>query len=145
MVGELFSEEHLAEMVGHPLFSFGVDGYASAAGLSGHVPDSPLSYAGHIHYLAHHVRERGYLSLQQAVKKMTSMPATRFGLRRRGLLAKDYFADLVVFDPATVASDSSFTRPAVYPRGIELVVVNGTVVVDGKGETGALPGRILRP
>lgn len=145
MVGDLFTEEHMAEMISHPLFSLGVDAYTSVDhGPLSVITPHPLPYSGHVFYLTHHVRERNTLTLEEAVRKMSAMPAARFGLRGRGLVREGYFADLVVFDFESLASDSSFEHPAAYPRGIDLVTVNGQVVVDGSGHTGALPGRVLR-
>lgn len=145
MVGDLFTEEHMAEMISHPLFSLGVDAYTSVDhGPLSAITSNPLPYSGHVFYLTHHVRERHTLTLEEAVRKMSAMPAARFGLTGRGLVRQGYFADLVVFDFDSLASDSSFEHPAVYPRGIELVTVNGTVVVDRAGHTGARAGRVLR-
>ncbi len=145
MLGRLFTEEHSAEMVSHPLFSLGVDTWSAAAHepLRSAVP-SMQPYAGHIHYLTHHVRERHTLSLQEAVHKMSGKPAARFGLTGRGLVRQGYHADLVVFDFDGLGSAATYDNPAVYPRGIDLVVVNGTIVVNGDGHTGERPGRVLR-
>ncbi len=145
MVGDLFTEEHLAEMVSHPLFSLGNDAYSSTdSGPLSELTRSPLPYNGHIYYLAHHVRERGTLTLEEAVRKMSGMPAARFGLRARGLVREGYFADLVLFDFERVNSRSTFADPAVYPEGIEMVLVNGMVVVEGDEHLGQRPGRVLR-
>lgn len=143
MVGELFTPEDLADQLRHPLFSCGVDAYTSSAEDTT-AGSSPLSFSGHIEYLSVHVRERKTVPLEEMVRKLTSLPATRFALRGRGRIAKGYFADLVVFDPATVGSDSSFAHPAVYPRGVLHVLVNGRFVVDDERHTGARPGRVLR-
>lgn len=145
MVGDLFTEEHLADMISHPLFSLGVDAYSSVDhGPLSDITTSPLSFSGHVHYLTHHVREKGTLSLEEAVRKMAGMPARRFGLAGRGLLREGYFADLVVFDFERLHSDSTFDNPAVYPEGVALVIVNGTVAVEGGRHTGRRAGRVLR-
>lgn len=145
MVGDLFTEEHLAEMISHPLFSLGVDAYSSVDhGPLSEITSSPLPYRGHIHYLTHHVREKGTLPLEEAIRKMSGMPAQRFGLAGRGLLREGYFADLVVFDFENLTSASTFDNPAVYPDGIELVTVNGTVAVEAGRHTGRRAGRVLR-
>jgi N-acyl-D-amino-acid deacylase len=143
MVGELFTADHLAEQLRHSLFSCGVDAYSSSIGdTTG--GSSPLSFSGHIEYLASHVRERKTISLEELIRKLTSLPASRFGLKGRGAVSEGSFADLVVFDPATVSSESSFANPAVYPTGIFYVVVNGQLVVDNGSHTGAKPGHVLR-
>ncbi|MEH0826072.1 MULTISPECIES: N-acyl-D-amino-acid deacylase family protein [unclassified Micromonospora] len=93
--------------------------------------------------LGHYVREVGLLSLTEAVHKMTAMPAQRFGLRERGLLADGYAADLVILDPAEAADGATYDDPLAPPRGIRAVVVDGHVVVDGDRVTDARPGRVL--
>jgi N-acyl-D-amino-acid deacylase len=75
---------------------------------------------------------------------MTSMPAARLGLKRRGRIADGFVADLVVFDPKTVRAQATYEEPRQFPEGVELVLVNGTPVVEGGKHTGALPGRALR-
>jgi N-acyl-D-aspartate/D-glutamate deacylase len=94
--------------------------------------------------LGEFVRQRELLGLEEAVRKMTSAPAARLGLADRGLLEDGHFADVVVFDPLTVRSNATYDEPRQYPTGIEHVVVNGTLVVDGGEHTGALPGRVVR-
>ncbi|MEV1288785.1 D-aminoacylase [Micromonospora sp. NPDC049679] len=93
--------------------------------------------------LGHYVRDVGLLSLAEAVHKMTAMPARRFGLRDRGLLADGYAADLVVFDPQRVADGATYDDPLAAPRGVRCVVVAGEIVVDGDDVTDARPGRVL--
>jgi N-acyl-D-amino-acid deacylase len=144
VVGTLFTDEHLAEMISHPLFSLGVDTFtATLEGPLADVMRHPLSYAGHVHYLTHHVRERGTLRLEEAIRKMTSMPAAHFGLWDRGLLRAGYAADVVVFDYEALDDVSTTERPHAYAQGVEHVFVNGVSVVDGGEHTGARPGRHL--
>lgn len=145
LVGDLFTDEHLVEMITHPLFSLGVDSMTSSTSeplVS--VTTSPLSYRGHVEYLARHVRQLHTLSLEEAVHKMSGKPAARFGLKQRGLLRQGWYADLVVFDPETIDSASTFEQPAAYPVGIDAVVVNGRLTVDGGAHTGARAGDVLR-
>ena len=85
----------------------------------------PLGFAGHVHYLTHHVREQGTLRLEEAIRKMTSMPAAHFGLWDRGLLRAGYSADVVVFDWDELDDVSTTEQPPVYARGVEHVLVNG--------------------
>lgn len=144
MVGDLFTEEHLAQMISHPLLSLGVDAATAAegdaaAGFSG----SPLPFRGHVEYLVHHVREKHTLTLEEAVRKMSGMPAERFKIAQRGLLREGYFADVAVIDFPALRSDSTFDHPAVYPEGVEAVLVNGEIVVEHNVHTGARSGRIL--
>jgi len=94
--------------------------------------------------LGHYSREVGLFSLEEAVRKMTSLPARRFGLKDRGRLAAGAFADIVVFDPAGVLDRATFEQPATPAAGISLVLVNGQAVWKEGKATGARPGRVLR-
>jgi N-acyl-D-amino-acid deacylase len=94
--------------------------------------------------LGHYVREVGLFPLEEAVRKMTALPAAEFGLKTRGRLAPGLAADLVVFDPATVIDRATFERPTEPSAGIEMVLVAGTPVWDKGRDTGARPGRALR-
>ena len=99
MYGELYTEEHLQAMVGHPLFMLAVDAMNSTtAGPLAEQTYQPLVYSGQIYHLTHHVLETGLLRLEEAIRKMTSMPASHFGLRGRGLLQPGFTADVVVMD-----------------------------------------------
>jgi N-acyl-D-aspartate/D-glutamate deacylase len=90
------------------------------------------------------VRERRVFTLEEAVRKMTSLPANRLGLADRGILREGLKADVVVFDPATIKDMATYENPAQYSQGVDWVLVNGkAVVADGK-PTNALPGHILR-
>ena len=104
----------------------------------------PRSYGTFARVLAVYVREKGLLTLEEAIRKMTSLPAARLGLGDRGLVRPGMKADLVVLDPATVRDRATFDRPHQYAEGVSLVVVNGQVVFDGERMTGARPGRVLR-
>jgi N-acyl-D-aspartate/D-glutamate deacylase len=94
--------------------------------------------------LGEYVRVQHVLTLEQAVHKMTGMSAQRLGLKDRGCLRVGCFADITVFDPATIADKGTFTEPHQYPVGIEWVFVNGTPVVAEGKFTEARPGRVLR-
>jgi N-acyl-D-amino-acid deacylase len=91
-----------------------------------------------------YVRQRGLLSLEEAVRKSTSLPAQRLGLSDRGLLRPGYWADLTLFEPDKIAEQGSLAEPSRPPLGIHTVLVNGQVVVEGGQHTGALPGQVLR-
>ena len=104
----------------------------------------PASFGWTARVLGDYVRERRWLSLEEAIRKMTSMPAAKFGFRDRGLLRPGLAADVVVFDPATIQDNASFERPAVYPTGIAHVFVNGQTVLLNGEMTGARPGRAVR-
>jgi N-acyl-D-amino-acid deacylase len=130
--------ETMHHFVVHPVGMFGTDSTFVGA------KPSPRTYGSYPRVLGEFVRERHLLGLEEAVRKMTSAPATRLGLSDRGRLADGYFADVVIFDPQAVASNATYDEPRRYPTGIEYVIVNGTLVVDRGEHTGALPGRAVR-
>jgi dihydroorotase/N-acyl-D-amino-acid deacylase len=103
----------------------------------------PRSYGTFARVLGHYVREKKLLTLEDAVRKMSSLPAARIGLTDRGLLRPGMKADIAVFDPATVRDAATFEKPHQYAEGVSLVVVNGEVVLDGGRMTDARPGRVL--
>ena len=105
----------------------------------------PRSYGTFARVLGRYVRERRLLSLEEAVRKMTSLPASRLGLKDRGLLRPGMRADLVVFDPAFIADRATFQRPHQYAAGVKHVFVNGAPVVLNGAITRNRPGRILTP
>ena len=105
---------------------------------------SPRTYGSFPRILGQFVRDEGLLSLEEAVRRMTGAPAARLGLRERGLLRDGFAADVVVFDAVRVRANATHDEPRQFPDGIEHVIVNGQLVVDGGRHTGALPGRALR-
>jgi N-acyl-D-aspartate/D-glutamate deacylase len=94
--------------------------------------------------LARYVRERRALSLEQAIRKMSSLPAARVGLRGRGWLARGFAADVVVFDAATIEDRATFADPFQYPTGIKAVLVNGRVALLDEARGDTRDGRALR-
>ncbi|MGH2370475.1 MAG: amidohydrolase family protein, partial [Chloroflexota bacterium] len=104
----------------------------------------PRAYGTFARVLGRYVRELGVLTWEEAIHKMTGQPATRIGLRNRGLIRAGAHADLVVLDPATVADRATFEEPHQYAAGIEHVIVNGVQVIAHGEHTGALPGHVLR-
>jgi N-acyl-D-amino-acid deacylase len=105
---------------------------------------SPRTYGSFPRILGQFVRDEAILGLEEAIRRMTSAPAARLGLRDRGVIRDGAVADLVVLDPATVRSNATYDEPRRYPDGIEHVIVGGELVVDGGRHTGATPGRALR-
>ncbi|MFL5723967.1 MAG: amidohydrolase family protein [Chloroflexota bacterium] len=132
------AEDTLPLFVAHPVGMVGTD-----STFLGEKP-SPRTYGSFPRILGQFVRDEALLSLEEAVRKMTSAPAARLGLHDRGVIRDGAVADLVVFDPATVRSTATYDAPRSYPIGIEHVIVGGTPVVDGGVHTGATPGRALR-
>ncbi len=103
----------------------------------------PRNYGTNARVLARYVREKKVLRLEEAIRKMTSMPAQRFGLADRGLIRPGIWADIVIFDATTVADSATFEKPHAMSVGFRYVMVNGTVVVEDGKHTGARPGRVL--
>ncbi|MCS7043309.1 MAG: D-aminoacylase [Bryobacteraceae bacterium] len=104
----------------------------------------PRSYGTNARVLAEYVRRRGILTLEDAIRRMTSLPARTFRFRDRGLLREGFAADIVVFDPARVQDKATYTRPHQYSEGFDYVLVNGVVMVEEGRLTDARGGRILR-
>ena len=103
----------------------------------------PRNYASNARVLGHYVRQEKVLTLENAIRKMTSLPAQILGLRDRGQIREGFAADVVVFDPANIAETNSFERPKSYATGVSYVLVNGVPVIAGGRHTGARPGKVL--
>jgi N-acyl-D-amino-acid deacylase len=137
-------EENVKRLMQHPLVAIGSDGYAvQPEGILGERQWHPRSYGTFPRVLGRYVREEGTLTLEEAVRKMTSLTADRFGLERRGVLAEGAWADVTLFDPETVIDQATFSHPNQYPVGIPYVIVNGELVIDRGEHTDRLPGRVL--
>jgi N-acyl-D-amino-acid deacylase len=137
-------EDNVRILMRHPLVVVGSDGDAVAPySVLAQSKPHPRYYGTFPRVLGRYVREEKVLSLEEAVKKMTSITAERFGLTDRGVIREGAWADLVLFDAQTVADKATYTDPHQYPVGIPDVIVNGVVVVDQGQHTGALPGQVL--
>lgn len=141
----IMSEENIRKKIARPWMSFGSDAGALAPeGKFLLSSPHPRAYGTFARLLGKYVREERVVSLQEAVRRLTSLPAENLRIRDRGVLKAGYFADLAVFDPATVADKATFAEPHQYSIGVEHVIVNGTpVLVDGE-HTGATPGRFVK-
>jgi len=104
----------------------------------------PRGYGDNARVLGEYVRNQHLISLEDAVRKMTSLPAQTFSLRDRGQVREGFVADLVIFDDAAVSDKATFDQPHQYAVGFSSVIVNGQIVFDGQKLTGALPGQPLR-
>jgi len=133
-------ERDLERILACPLTMIASDGEVPVFGQA--VPH-PRSYGTFARVLAVHVREKGLLTLEEAVLKMTSLPASRLGLQDRGILRAGMKADLALFDPARVRDKATFDQPHQYAEGFAMVVVNGQVIFEKDAMTTARPGRIL--
>ncbi|MFQ6110153.1 MAG: amidohydrolase family protein [Candidatus Aminicenantales bacterium] len=145
MVTFMMSEENLKKILAHPLVGVGSDGSAIAPyGPLGRGKPHPRHYGTFPRVLGKYVRQEKIVPLVEMLKKMTSLPARKFGFEKRGILKRDYFADMVIFDEAKVIDKATWKNPHQYPEGIVYVIVNGRVVIREKEHTGQLPGRVLR-
>ncbi len=134
------SEEDVERILVSPFSMVASDGEVPVFGQG---RPHPRSYGTFARVLGVYVREKGLLSLEEAVRKMTSFPATRVGLADRGLVRPGMKADLVAFDPVTIRDRATFEEPHAYAEGVSHVVVNGFVVVDEGRLTGVRSGRVL--
>ena len=145
MVTFMMSEENTKRILAHPLIGVGTDGSAIAPyGVLGQGNPHPRLYGTFPRALGKYIRDEKIAPLSEMVKKMTSIPARRFGFDKRGVIEPDYYADIVIFDEENVIDKATWTDPHQYPVGIEYVLVNGKVVIEQSEHTGALPGKVLR-
>ena len=140
----VISEENIVEQLRQPWISIGTDAggldpvWAAELG-----PTHPRAYGSYPRILGQYVRERRVIELEDAVRKMSSAPATRVGLHDRGLLRPGYYADVVVFDPAEIHDLATFAEPHRLSRGVSEVWINGVRVLKQGRHTGATPGKVL--
>lgn len=141
----MMSEADMKAALVSPFVSICTDSGARAtdgplAGSKSH----PRGWGSYPRILGHYVRDENLLTLPQAIHKMTGLPAANVGLKQRGELREGYFADITVFDPKTVIDRATFENPNQYPDGVQYVIINGQITVDGGKRTAALAGRVLR-
>ena len=132
------AEGDVTRIMKHPAVNFITDGL-----LGGSKPH-PRVYGTFPRILGRYVREQKVLSLEEAVRKMTSLPAQKLRLKKKGVITENYDADVTVFNPETIIDRATFEDPRRFPSGIEWVIVNGKVVVENGEHTGARPGRTIR-
>jgi N-acyl-D-amino-acid deacylase len=138
------AEENLRKLIPLPWVSFGSDEAAQAPeGVFLKSMPHPRAYGNFARLLGKYVREEKFVPLEEAIRKLTSLPATNLGLDHRGLLREGYFADVVVFDPKTIADRATYEKPHQYAVGVKHVFVNGVQVLKDGQHTGAKPGRAL--
>ena len=140
MVVFMMTDEDIHRIMKHPLTMIGSDGIPGPAGTKIH----PRMTGTFPRVLGRYVREKGVLSLEEAIRKMTSLPAQTFRLNRKGLVKEGFDADLVVFDPETVMDQGTFQEPHQKPTGIHHVLVNGELAVEEGKVAGAGSGRVLK-
>lgn len=135
------NEEDVERILRHPFTMVASDGGIPSFGAAA---PHPRSYGTFARVLARYVRERGVLTLEEAIRRMTSLPAQRLNLQDRGLIREGLRADLVLFSPQTVQDHSTFLDPHQYATGVHFVWVNGVLTLDGGRMTGSRGGRVLR-
>jgi len=135
-------EEDMETILRSPLSSVISDAWATAPRIGG--KPHPRAYGTFPRVLGRYVRERRVLTLEEAIRKMTSLPAGKLGLQDRGLIRQGFSADIVIFDPEEILDTATYEDPTQYPVGIDYVLVNGQVVAEQGKYTGVLPGKILR-
>ncbi|MGE0885836.1 MAG: amidohydrolase family protein [Blastocatellales bacterium] len=140
----MMSEENIKKQIKLPWVSFGSDaGSMATEGVFLKSSTHPRAYGNFARLLGKYVREEKVISLEEAVRRLTSLPATNLGLDRRGLLKGGYFADVVIFDAKTIADRGTFEQPHQYAIGMQHVFVNGQQVLKDGQHTGTKPGRAL--
>jgi N-acyl-D-amino-acid deacylase len=140
----LMSEENVKKEIAKPWMSFGSDEASQAPeGIFLKSTPHPRAYGTFARVLGKYVREEKLVSLPEAIRRLSALPATNLELDHRGFLKTDMFADVVVFDPATITDHATFEKPAQYATGVKEVFVNGVEVLKDGEHTGAKPGRAL--
>ncbi len=139
------SEENVEKEMKQPWVCIGSDASSQAPeGVFLKSSTHPRAYGCFARYLGHYVRDRGLMPLEEAIRKITSLPASNLKIQRRGSLKAGYFADVAVFDPTRVKDNATFQEPQQYASGMVHVFVNGTQVLKDGDHTGALPGQVVR-
>lgn len=141
----LMTEENVKRQIQLPYVSFGSDAESStAAGIFLKTPTHPRAYGNFSRLLGKYVRDEKVISLEEAIRRLTSLPASNLKIKKRGLLQTGFYADLAIFDPAKVQDHATFENPHQYSTGMVHVFVNGTQVLKDGEHTNEKPGRIVR-
>ncbi len=141
----LMTEENVMRQIELPYVSFGSDAESStAAGNFLKTPTHPRAYGNFSRLLGKYVREEKVISLEEAIRRLTSLPATNLKIKKRGTLAPGYYADLAIFDASKIADHATFENPHQYSTGMVHVFVNGVQVLADGEHTNAKPGRVVR-
>lgn len=139
------SEENMVKKVQQPWMSFCSDaGSYAPEGVFLNYSTHPRAYGSFARLFSTYVREKQVITVEEAVRKLTSLPAENLKLEKRGLLEVGHYADIVVFDPETIQDHATFQEPHQLATGVEYLLVNGSMVVHKGKHTGAMPGRVVR-
>ncbi len=145
MIGFAMDEDNLKKVLAQDFVMIGADASAYAPyGELGEGKQHPRAYGSAVRVLGKYAREEGIFSMETAVHKMSGLVASTFDIPKRGFIKKNYFADIVIFDPETVIDNATYSDPHQYPDGVQAVLVNGKVAVQDGQHTGVLNGRTLR-
>jgi N-acyl-D-amino-acid deacylase len=140
----IISEENIRKELSKPWIAFGSDEASQAPeGVFLKSNPHPRAYGNFARVLGKYVRDEKVIPLTEAVRRLSGLPAANLGLDHRGLIKEGMFADVVVFDPATIADRATFEKPHQYAVGVKHVFVNGVQVLNDGAHTGAKPGRAL--
>lgn len=141
----MMSEENIKRQIALPYLSFGSDAESAAPeGVFLKSSTHPRAYGNFARLLGKYVRDEKVIPMEEAIRKLTSLPAGNLKIKKRGALTSGYFADVVVFDPAKIQDHATFEKPHQYATGMMHVFVNGTQVLENGEHTGAKPGRVVR-
>lgn len=141
----LMTEENIKKQIKLPYMSFGSDaGTMSPEGVFSKSSTHPRAFGNFARLLGKYVREENVISLEEAIYKLTGLPASNLKIQKRGQLKNGYFADVVVFDPKEISDHATFENPMQYATGVEHVWVNGTHVLENGNHTGAYGGRFVK-
>lgn len=141
----MMSEENVRKQIAYPWVSFGSDAASMAPeGVFLKSSTHPRAYGNVARLLGKYVRDEKVIPLQEAIRRLTALPAANLKLKNRGRLAKNYFADIVIFDPKTIQDHATFQKPHQLATGVIHVFVNGVQVLENGQHTGATPGQVIR-
>lgn len=141
----MMSEQDVETALRFPWTSIGSDAGAALSATQGDdlgLPH-PRAYGNHVRVISRYVKDRKVITLEEGVRKMTSWPATRMRLANRGSIKEGHWADVVIFDLATLDDRATYEQPTLYPTGIEYVLVNGAITIEHGKHTGAKAGKVL--
>ena len=141
----LMTEENIKKQIAQPWVSFGSDEASQAPeGIFLKSNPHPRAYGNFSRLLGKYVREEKVITLEEAIRRLTSLPAENMKIKDRGMLKDGFFADIVIFDADSITDHATFTKPHQYSTGVKDVFVNGVQVLKDGEHTGAFPGRVVR-
>lgn len=145
ILNKMMSDEDVAHIISHPATMISSDGMnLSTEGIMSTGNPHPRAFGTRSRILSKYVRDKKLIKIEDAIKKMTSMPARRLHLKDRGILKKDYYADIVIFDSDTIQDTATFETPKNYSKGISTVMVNGKIALENGTEMEVYSGNVLR-